>query len=214
VQDKVTEQFSRWYTKGSLLKVELQLNLAQVGKGLEKVIDERILTLTLHDNVVDVGLNVAPDLRVEALPDGPLKGISRVLEPKGHTSVAVATYWRDEHYLIFILHRHLNLVVARERVEEAQQVTACRGVQDLVDARQRKRILWAALVEICEVDARPHSPVRLWNYNGVRLPHGVHHLSDHLGLLKLPHFLDDEIMLVLRLTMNLLLDGACLGAHR
>jgi hypothetical protein len=42
----------------------------------------------------------------------------------------------------------------------------------------------------------------------------VHHLSDHLGLLKLPHFLDDEIMLVLRLTMNLLLDGACLRAHR
>jgi hypothetical protein len=40
MRDQVTEQLSQWYTKGALLGVEFQLDLAQVGKDLAKVIYE------------------------------------------------------------------------------------------------------------------------------------------------------------------------------
>jgi hypothetical protein len=134
-------------------------------------------------------------------------------EPKGHASVVVAPYWHDEHRLLFSLYRHLNMVVTTEHVEEAQQVATCHGIHNLVNARQQEWILWAGLVEIREVNAHSHSPVGLWDFHGVRLPRGVHHLSDHLGLLQLLYFSDDEILPILRLSTNLLLDGACLGAY-
>jgi hypothetical protein len=133
--------------------------------------------------------------------------------PKGHASVAEAPYWHDERRLLFILYHHLNPVVTRERVEEAQQVATCRGVHDLVDVWRWEWILRAGLVEIREIDAHLHSLIGLWYHHGVRLPRGVHHLSDHLGLLQLPHFLDSEVLPILCLTLNLLLDGARLKAH-
>jgi hypothetical protein len=115
---------------------EFQLNFAQNSKGLAKVIDEHLLDPTLHDNVIDVHLDIVPDLGAKTLPHGSLEGDSCILEPKGHASVAIAPYWRDEHRLLFILYCHLNLDVTRECVEEAQQVAACRGIHDLIDARR------------------------------------------------------------------------------
>jgi hypothetical protein len=32
----------------------------------------------------------------------------------------VQSYWHDECHLLLVLHRHINLVITRERVEEAQ----------------------------------------------------------------------------------------------
>jgi hypothetical protein len=75
-------------------------------------------------------------------------------------------------------------------------------------------ILPTSFVEIYEVVPQPHSPIGLWDYHGVRLPHDVQHLSYHLGLLELPDFLDDEVLTVLCLAANLLLNGACFRAHR
>jgi hypothetical protein len=47
----------------------------------------------------------------------------------------------------------------------------------LVDARQRERTLREGLVEIREVDAQPHSPVRLWDYHG---------FASHMGCITSP----------------------------
>jgi hypothetical protein len=52
-----------------------------------------------------------PNLRAEALPHGPLKGCSRILEPKGHTSVAVVAYQRDERRLLLVLYRGNQLAI-------------------------------------------------------------------------------------------------------
>jgi hypothetical protein len=186
----------------------------QVGKGFAKVVDECLLTLTLHDNVVDVFLDVAPDLDVEAFPHSSLKGRSYILEPEGYTSIAEAPYRHNKCLLLLILNCYLDLEVTRERIKKAQKVTSCHGVHDLINAWQWKRILRAGLVEIREIDAHPHSPIGLWDHQGVCLPRGVHHFSDHLGLLQLPHFLDDEVLAILTLAPHLLLDRACHMAHR
>jgi hypothetical protein len=46
-------------------------------------------------------------------------------------------------------------VVPGVAVEEAEQVTAYRGVDDLINSRQTKRILRAVFVEVSVVDAHP-----------------------------------------------------------
>jgi hypothetical protein len=46
-------------------------------------------------------------------------------------------------------------VVPRVAVEEAEQVVACRGVDDLVNLRQPKGVLGAVFVEVSVVDALP-----------------------------------------------------------
>jgi hypothetical protein len=48
-----------------------------------------------------------------------------------------------------------DLVVLRVAVEEAEQVTARRGVDDLVNLRQPEGVLGAMFVEISVVDAHP-----------------------------------------------------------
>jgi hypothetical protein len=65
---------------------------AQLGESFAKAVDERLLAPTLHNNVVDVSLDVAADLRAKAFPHCPLEGGSCILEPKGHTSVIEAPY--------------------------------------------------------------------------------------------------------------------------
>jgi hypothetical protein len=131
-----------------------------------KVVDESLLAPTLHDNVVDVRLNVTPDLPATAFLHSPLKGSACILETKGHASIIEAPYRRDKHRILFILDRHLDLVITREGVEEGQQVTPYRGVHDLIDVRQRERILRSGFVEIRDVDAHPHSPIWFWTTTG------------------------------------------------
>jgi hypothetical protein len=109
--------------------------LSQVGEGFAKVVDKNLLAPTLHNNVVDVGFNVAADLGAKAFPHHSVESGSCIFEPKGHASVAEVAYQRDEHRLLLVFDRHFDLVVAGEIVEEAKQVTASHGIHDLINAR-------------------------------------------------------------------------------
>ena len=60
-----------------------------------------------------------------------------------------------------------------ERIQEAQQITLGGGVDDLVDAWKRERILGAGLVEVGEVDTHALLPAFLRHNNGVFQPLGV-----------------------------------------
>jgi hypothetical protein len=104
-------------------------------------------------------------------------------------------------------------VVARESIEEAQQVTTGHRVHDLINAWEQKRVLRTCFVEIREVDTHLHGPIGFLDHHGVRLPRGVYHFSDHLSLFQLSHFLDDKILPIMGLSSNLMLDGACLWAY-
>ena len=45
---------------------------------------------------------------------------------------------------------HEYLIIAGERVHEAHQLMPGSGIDQLVEVRQRKGVLWARLVEVCE----------------------------------------------------------------
>jgi hypothetical protein len=75
-----------------------------------------------------------------------------------------------------------NHVVPRVAVEEAEQVAACRGVDDLINPRQPEGVLGAVLVEVGVVDA--HSPlirVLLVDEDGVGEPLRMEDFSDEAG---------------------------------
>lgn len=65
-------------------------------------------------------MDVAANLTRKALLHAPLVVCAGVLEAERHSDVAEGTKWCDECRFLFVLDRHLDLVVSRVRVEEAQ----------------------------------------------------------------------------------------------
>jgi hypothetical protein len=78
-----------------------------------------------------------------------------VLQPEGHGRVAVRAERGDERGLLLVFFLDRNLVVSGVAVEEAEQVAARRGVDDLVNPRQPEGFLGAVLIEVDVVDAHP-----------------------------------------------------------
>jgi hypothetical protein len=82
--------------------------------------------------------------------------------------------------LVFFLDS--DLVVPGIAVEEAEQVTARRGVDDLVNPRQPEGVLGAVLVEVGVVDAHPPLVrVLLADEDGVGKPLRMEDFSDEAG---------------------------------
>jgi hypothetical protein len=84
-----------------------------------------------------------------------LIGGAGVLQPEGHVRVAVRAKWGDECGLLLVFFLDRDLVVPGVAVEEAEQVAARRGVDDLVNPWQPEGVLGVVLVEIGVVDAHP-----------------------------------------------------------
>jgi hypothetical protein len=72
-------------------------------------------------------------------------------------------------------------VVPGVAVEEAEQVAARRGVDDLVDPRQPEGVLGAVLVEVGVVDAYPPLVRVLADEDGVGEPLRMEDLFDEAG---------------------------------
>jgi hypothetical protein len=93
--------------------------------------------------------------------------------------VAVGAKRGDEHGLLLVFLLDSNLVVPGIAVEEAEQVTARRGVDDLIYPRQPEGVLGAVLVEVGVVDAHPPLVgVLLVDEDGIGEPLSMEDFSD------------------------------------
>jgi len=63
---------------------------------------------------------------------------------------------------------HLNLVIPRKDIQEAEHLATRGTVYQRVNAWQRVRVLWARLVEVREVNAHPPLPIGLFHQDHVR----------------------------------------------
>jgi hypothetical protein len=72
-------------------------------------------------------------------------------------------------------------VVPGVAVEEAEQVAARCGVDDLINLRQPERVLRAVFVEISVVDAHPPLVCVLADEDGVGKPLRMEDFSDEAG---------------------------------
>ena len=86
----------------------------------------QLLFFGLDDYVVNIDLDVSPNLLSETVLHHSLVGGTRVLEPEGHCCVTVDAERRDECCFVFVFFLHLDLVVARIGIQEGQALTACR----------------------------------------------------------------------------------------
>jgi hypothetical protein len=68
-------------------------------------------------------------------------------------------------------------MIAGEGIQEAKEVTASGGVDDLIYPWERIRILGTGLVETCEVHAEAPTAVRLWDDHRIGDPGGVGYLA-------------------------------------
>jgi hypothetical protein len=124
-------------------------------ESLFKIGDERVGVSGLDDHVIHVGFDVLVELSFEIGLDSSLVSSAGILQPEIHGCVAVRAKRGDERGLLLVFFLDSDLVVAGLVVEEAEQVAARRGVDDLVYPRQPEGVLGAVLVEVGVVDAHP-----------------------------------------------------------
>jgi hypothetical protein len=96
------------------------LELPQIGEGFSEVGDELIFLGSLDHYIIYVGLNVLPDLRLQALLNCLLICCSSVFQPESHNLVAIDAMGRYERCFIFIVRVQSYLVISRVGVEEAE----------------------------------------------------------------------------------------------
>jgi hypothetical protein len=113
------EQFGG-YTEDTLGRVELPLELSQVGEGFRKVGDELVLFRSLDDHIIDVSFNVFPYLRLQTILNCLLVGRTDVFQAKGPDLVVVDAIGRYKPRFVFIVRVQGYLVLPEVAVEEAE----------------------------------------------------------------------------------------------
>ena len=114
----------------------------------------------LYQHVIYIHLHGRSYLLLEHHVYQPLISSSRILEPKGHHTIAIGSLPCDERGLFLVIWIHADLVVARESIHKTEEFMAGCCIYDEVDSRQRETILWACSVEVGEVNAESPLTVR------------------------------------------------------
>jgi hypothetical protein len=106
-----------------------------------------------------------------------------ILQAEGYADVEVHTTGCDESSLLFVLPCHLDLMIAGEGIQEAKEVAAGGGVNDLIYPWEWIRILGTGFVETCEVHIEVPTAVSLQDNHRIGNPSGMGYLAYQLGLL-------------------------------
>ena len=98
------------------------------------------------------------------------------------------------------------MVIAREGFHEADEFVTDRSVYYEIIPRQGEAILWAGLVDFCEIDAKPPLAILFFDENNIGQPFRVLYFSDCLCLEKLIELFIDRLLSFWGKTPFLLLD--------
>ena len=109
-----------WYSEDAVLRVELDLESAQVLKGLLEVFQQCSMLLRLQHHIVHVNVGVYAELLEEALLHATLKGGASLPRAERHGEVAEGTKQRDEGGLQSVSRVQLDLVISRICIQETQ----------------------------------------------------------------------------------------------
>ena len=101
-----------WYSEDALLRVELDLESAQVLKGLLEVFQQCSMLFRLHHHVVHVNVGVPAELLEETLLHATLKGGTGIPQAERHSQVAEGSKRRDEGSLQSVCRVQLDLVIS------------------------------------------------------------------------------------------------------
>lgn len=93
--------------------------------------------------------------------------------------------------------RHCDLVVPGVRIEKADDLTANRGVDDLVNPRKGKWVFCTSLVQACVIDAHSLFPILLLDQDGIGQPIQMLDLLDDSSVEEPGMLLLDGLVLLL-----------------
>ena len=105
------------------------------------------------DYVVYVCLDCFADLGSQTCLNHALICCAGVFKSEGHRVEAEWSLRSDECRCGLVCFRHLDLMIARVCVQEAQRIVPCGSIDNLVDAGEREGILRASLVKVIEIDS-------------------------------------------------------------
>ena len=71
-------------------------------------------------------------------------------------------------------------------------------IDQLINPRHGKRVLWIGFVQVCEVYTHSPLPILLLYYHCISQPFRVEYLFDSPSLLKLVHFFLNNIRMLFR----------------
>jgi hypothetical protein len=98
-----------------------------------------------------------------------------------HRDIAESPKRCDEGCLLLIFHCHLDMMITRISIQETQTLTTRRGINDLVNARESKRISRTRLVKVCAINTHTPSVVLLKHKYRVSQPLRVKKFNDEPG---------------------------------
>ena len=87
-RDQEAKELAGWHSEDALLRVELDLESAQVLKGLLQVFQQCCTLFRLHHHIVHVDVGVSAELLEEALLHATLKGGAGIPQAERHGEVA------------------------------------------------------------------------------------------------------------------------------
>ena len=109
--DQETKELVGWYSENALLRVELDLESAQILKCFLEVLQQGSTLLCLHHHVIYVDVGVSGELLEEALLHATLKGGAGIPQAERHRQVAEGPKRRDEGGLQSVCRVQLDLVI-------------------------------------------------------------------------------------------------------
>src|ERR1041385_8501928 len=90
-----------------------------------------------------------------------------IFQAEGHGNVAISPEWGDKSCFNLIVYIKLNLVIACCGIQKAQELTASRRVNHLIDTGKCKRILGAGIIQASVIYTHAPSSILLWNQNWI-----------------------------------------------
>src|SRR6266511_3691900 len=93
-------------------------------------------------------MHIAPNLAMETILNTMLISRLGTFEPERHRHIAEGPKRSDKRCLLLVLNCHLDLMITRISIQKTQTLTTRRGINDLINTGESKRISQACLVKI------------------------------------------------------------------
>lgn len=97
---------------------------------------------------------------------------------------------------ILILRMHSNIVMTLISIKKAHKAKPNNGINQLVNARQRKIVFKESIINICESYAHSRCTIRLLHQYNIRTPHQIIHFLNYFGFLQSYDLISYDLILL------------------
>ena len=154
--------------------------------------------LALNYHIIDVNLNVFPQLWLKHPSHHPLIGSPSILQPKRHHLIVIISNRSDKSYFLLIIHSQGYLMVPLKGIEKTHLRMVHRCIHQLIDPRHKERVLWASFIQVCKVYTYVPFPSLLFYHYCISQSFKVKDFFDNPSLLELRHLVLDNIRVFIR----------------